>query len=78
MTNLNLKGTKAVILRFMADGEWHKASEIRRITGGQSECLRRMRELRKFVDIEVVKVEGSRNYRYRMKPKKYGQWALFL
>jgi N6-adenosine-specific RNA methylase IME4 len=59
------KGVRDVYA-LMRDGKWHTADEIRRLLG-QSEGLRRMRELRRWFEIEKVRQsEDSRLWSYRL------------
>ena len=59
-----LTSAKERVQRFMADGQWHTASEIREVGG--SEGLRRLRELRQDGHvIDKRKVKGGL-YEYRV------------
>lgn len=63
------------VMMLMADGQWHRAEDIRAAAGKNgdpaSEGLRRMRELRNFFEIEKARdSEDSRQFAYRLRFKK--------
>jgi hypothetical protein len=57
----------ARVLSMMRDGEWHSATEII-AQSGQREGLRRMRELRRWFQINRVRIDTSRDFWYRLTP----------
>ena len=58
------------VLALMADGCWHGADEVRTAAGKNgtpaTEGLRRMRELRKFFNIEKARDRAFRSFTYRL------------
>lgn len=67
-----LKAATKAIGRLMNDGRWYGYMAIRSASGGQRECLRRMRDLRKNpkVSIERRRLPRSRSFEYRMVRKE--------
>jgi len=67
-----LTNGKGRVLQLMSDGLWHTADEICLAAGENGkparEGLRRMRDLRNEpgLDIERERVEGTRDWRYRL------------
>lgn len=69
-----LKDATLCVLALMADGEWHKPSEICFAAGNYKrearEGLRRMRELRRFFEVEKRRAAlASREFLYRLRFK---------
>jgi hypothetical protein len=62
----SLTAAKRAIYELLRDGEWHSADEIRRVAGGQSEGLRRLRELRPY-GIVIERKAVGRLFYYRIK-----------
>jgi hypothetical protein len=59
------------VLELMLDGEWHTASEIETAAGDGQRLrsgLRRMRELRRWYNIET-RIDGGREFAYRLAGK---------
>ena len=56
------------IYNLMKDGKWHSATSIIEVSKSR-EGLRRMRDLRKRWDIGKKKIQGSRDYQYRLEFK---------
>lgn len=58
------------VLHLMSDGEWHDARDIRLAAGSHgveaSEGLRRMRELRRFFEVERLRAGEGRVFQYRL------------
>lgn len=66
------------VLALMADGDWHRPSEICYAAGGfkreAREGLRRLRELRRFFIVDKERSPGSgREWSYRLAFKKKEQ-----
>lgn len=53
------------VLAFMRDGKWHDATSIIEASG-QREGLRRMRELRRLFKVERRRLDGKRDFEYRL------------
>lgn len=73
LTEKDLRDLGAACIRvylLMRDGAWHSADTIRAAAGKNglpaSEGLRRMRELRKFFNIERRRIHDSRLFEYRL------------
>lgn len=69
-----LKDAALCVLALMADGGWHKPSEICFAAGQYKrearEGLRRLRELRRFFKVEKMRSSlGSREWLYRLQFK---------
>lgn len=61
------------VFALMKDGNWHSPDEIRIAAGTSgkpaSEGLRRLRELRRFFEIEKKRVGEARLWLYRLGPR---------
>jgi len=69
-----LKDATLCVLALMADGGWHKPSEICFAAGQYRrearEGLRRLRELRRFFEVDKMRASlGTREWLYRLKFK---------
>ncbi len=63
-----LRGGQDRVYRLMRDGGWYPADAIRQVAGNgsaASEGLRRLRELRKWFEIEKRR-SGGRSWEYRL------------
>jgi hypothetical protein len=63
MPPLNVAVTR--VLSMMRDGAWHSATEIIE-QSGQREGLRRMRELRRWYQIDRARLGQTRDFWYRL------------
>lgn len=59
---------RKAIYNLMIDGQWHSAEDIIEVSG-QREGLRRMRDLRKWFDIDKRNA-GNRNFEYKLTTKR--------
>lgn len=60
-----LNGATVRIYNLMRDGGWHRATQII-AASGQREGLRRIRELRRWCDVERMRLGDSREWAYRL------------
>lgn len=64
----DLKGGRRRVYELMKNGFWYSREEVCAAAGG-SEGLRRMRELRKYYEVEKKRLEGRRCWIYRLRDK---------
>lgn len=61
------------VYELMRDGQWHTREQIELAAGTNgkpaAEGMRRMRELRRWFEIEMQRASEGRLFRYRIKPQ---------